>query len=58
MGDDYELLFAAPPDARAAITAAAATARVPVARIGRLPDAPGRTIGGKPFPGQSGYLHV
>lgn len=35
-GDDYELLFAAPPEARAQIEAAAAEADTPVARIGRL----------------------
>ena len=33
-GDDYELLFAAPPDAAGQVAAAAARAGVPVARIG------------------------
>lgn len=33
-GDDYELLFAAPPSARAAIMRAAAAANTPAARIG------------------------
>ncbi len=35
-GDDYELLFAAAPEAAPAIMAAAGTAGVPVARIGRM----------------------
>ena len=33
-GDDYELLFTAPPAARNAVQAAAATAGVPVTRVG------------------------
>mgnify|MGYP003700514977 CR=1 FL=1 len=35
-GDDYELLFAAPPEGEAAVRSAAAASRTPVARIGRL----------------------
>jgi len=35
-GDDYELLFAAAPDARAAVEAAAVRAGTPVTRIGRF----------------------
>ncbi len=35
-GDDYELCFTAPPAARAAVQAAAATAQTPVHRIGRI----------------------
>ncbi|MEQ8449984.1 MAG: thiamine-phosphate kinase [Nitratireductor sp.] len=35
-GDDYELLFAAAPEARAQVAAAAHAAETPVARIGRL----------------------
>jgi thiamine-monophosphate kinase len=50
-GDDYELLFAAPPSARAAIARAAAAAKTPATRIGvfakgaaqvRFVDATGR----------------
>ena len=40
-GDDYELLFSAPVDARAAVVAAAAAAGVAVSRIGRIEAAPG-----------------
>ncbi|WP_374667245.1 thiamine-phosphate kinase [Ramlibacter sp.] len=35
-GDDYELAFAAPPDARAAVEAAGRTTGTPVTRIGRI----------------------
>ena len=37
-GDDYELLFTAPPQARQAVLAAADSSRTPVARIGRIND--------------------
>ncbi|OAM34554.1 thiamine-phosphate kinase [Eikenella sp. NML96-A-049] len=37
-GDDYELLFTAPPQARQAVLAAAESSRTPVARIGRIND--------------------
>ncbi|NIC41343.1 thiamine-phosphate kinase [Aquabacterium sp. A08] len=41
-GDDYELVFTAPPDARARVQAAAQAAATPVTRIGRLcPARPG-----------------
>ena len=40
-GDDYELVFTAPPHAAAAVRAAAARAGVAVARIGRIDAAPG-----------------
>ncbi|WP_449371492.1 thiamine-phosphate kinase [Thiomonas sp.] len=40
-GDDYELLFTAPPAARAAVTVAAAQAITPVTRIGRIDAEPG-----------------
>ncbi|QHE88273.1 thiamine-phosphate kinase [Hydrogenophaga sp. BPS33] len=51
-GDDYELLFTAPPDARSAIEAASAASQTPVTRIGRivagtglrLLDAKGNTV--------------
>ena len=35
-GDDYELAFTAPPDARDAVQAAALAAQTPVTRIGRI----------------------
>jgi len=35
-GDDYELLFTAPPGQRAAVDAAAQTSQTPVTRIGRI----------------------
>ena len=37
-GDDYELLFTAPPQALQAVLAAAESSRTPVARIGRIND--------------------
>jgi thiamine-monophosphate kinase len=44
-GDDYELLFTAPPERRDAVHAAAAAAGVPVRRCGRIEAEPGlRTI--------------
>ena len=40
-GDDYELLFTAPPSASAAVQAAAQAAATPVTRIGRIEAEPG-----------------
>lgn len=40
-GDDYELLFTAPPAQRDAVLAAAARAGVPASRIGRIEGQPG-----------------
>lgn len=40
-GDDYELLFTAPPQHRAAVAEAAAQSRTPVTRIGQVEAAPG-----------------
>lgn len=40
-GDDYELVFTAPPDAAAQVRRAAARADVAVTRIGRIDAAPG-----------------
>jgi thiamine-monophosphate kinase len=40
-GDDYELLFTAPPSARAAVQAAALDSHTPVTRIGRVEATPG-----------------
>lgn len=55
-GDDYELLFAAPPGQRTAIEAAAASARVAVSRIGRMAERPGLRLDGR-VPVQLGYQH-
>jgi thiamine-monophosphate kinase len=52
-GDDYELLFTAPPAQHAAVQAAAAHAGVQVTRIGRIEAEPGlRVVGaqGQPVP--------
>lgn len=43
-GDDYELLFSAPPEADREVLAAAAAAGTAVRRIGRLEAAPGVTV--------------
>jgi thiamine-monophosphate kinase len=43
-GDDYELLFTAPPARRAAVQSAAAQARVPATRIGRVEAEPGLRV--------------
>ena len=40
-GDDYELLFTAPPSRRAAVAAAAVASSTPVTRIGRIDAASG-----------------
>ncbi len=40
-GDDYELLFCAPPSARAEVAAAAQASQTPVTRIGRIEAEPG-----------------
>ncbi|WOP15817.1 thiamine-phosphate kinase [Ottowia sp. SB7-C50] len=45
-GDDYELVFTAPPVARAAVQAAAERAATPVTRIGRIEAAPGLRLTG------------
>ncbi len=39
-GDDYELVFTAPPEARAAVRAAARASATPVTRIGRIEAEP------------------
>lgn len=43
-GDDYELLFSAPPDRADAVRAAASAAGVPVTRIGHLVATPGLRV--------------
>jgi len=43
-GDDYELLFTAPPAQRAAVEAAALAAQTPVRRIGQIKREPGLTL--------------
>ena len=40
-GDDYELVFTAPPDRRDAVRAAAQASATPVTRIGQIEAAPG-----------------
>ena len=40
-GDDYELVFTAPPDRRDAVRAAAQASATPVTRIGVIESAPG-----------------
>lgn len=50
-GDDYELLFTAPPQHRAAVAEAAAQSRTPVTRIGQVEAAPGlRLLGAQGMP--------
>ena len=60
-GDDYELLFTAPPQAFAALTALAAASGVPLTPIGRIVDASGVTVrdsAGRPLTlGQGGWRH-
>lgn len=56
MGDDYELLFAAPPSARDMVAAAAAAARTPVGRIGALGPGTGLLLDGA-TPTRMGYQH-
>lgn len=43
-GDDYELLFTAPPDRRAAVDTAALQSQTPVRRIGRIDAKPGLRV--------------
>ncbi len=45
-GDDYELVFTAPPKARAAVRAAAQASATPVTRIGRIEAEPGLRLVG------------
>jgi thiamine-monophosphate kinase len=52
-GDDYELLFTAPPTARKALLAAAQTSATPVSCIGRIDAQPGLRLidaAGAPVP--------
>ncbi len=52
-GDDYELAFTAPPAARQAVQAAAASSRTPVTRIGTIESEPGLRLvdaQGQPIP--------
>jgi len=53
-GDDYELLFSAPPAQRAAVVAAAQAGTVAVTRVGRVVAAPGLRLvdgAGRALPG-------
>lgn len=60
-GDDYEIAFTAPPSAREAIAAAAASVGVPVTEIGRVEEGNGVVLldaNGKPIPvDRPGYVH-
>ncbi len=60
-GEDYELLFTAPPAARDAVAAAARAAGTPVHRIGRITAGPATRLlaGGRevPLPARRGYEH-
>ncbi len=56
MGDDYELLFAAPAAARPAVAAASRATETPVARIGCLVVGEGVTLDGA-VPADLGHLH-
>jgi thiamine-monophosphate kinase len=60
-GDDYELCFTAPAEARAAIDDAASASGIPVSRIGRIVATPGvraRHQDGTPWtPPRAGYQH-
>ncbi|HEY4136295.1 MAG TPA: thiamine-phosphate kinase [Alphaproteobacteria bacterium] len=60
-GDDYEIVFAAPPDAEAAILALAAAHELTVTRIGRIESGQGVTVidaAGKALSlPQKGYRH-
>lgn len=56
MGDDYELLFAAPAADREAILLAAGAARTPATRIGSLGAGDGLTLDGA-APARLGYQH-
>jgi thiamine-monophosphate kinase len=40
-GDDYELVFCAPPAQRATVLAASQASATPITRIGRIDSAPG-----------------
>ena len=55
-GDDYELLFTAPPAARAAVQAAGEAAGTRVTRIGRITATPGLVLlDGQGHPLREGY---
>ena len=60
-GDDYELLFAAPPDAEGAIARLAAELRLPITAIGSIDEERGVRLidaGGKSVPvDNAGYRH-
>jgi len=59
-GDDYELLFAAPPGAADAVAALAADTGVPLTPIGEIVAGTGVAIvdaDGRPIPGLSGWSH-
>ena len=61
-GDDYELLFAAPPARRGAVAALGRTLDLPLARIGAVASGRGVSVldaAGRPLPlERTGYRHV
>ncbi|WP_328831066.1 thiamine-phosphate kinase [Thermaurantiacus tibetensis] len=63
LGDDYELLFTAPPHARSRVKEAATAARTPVTRIGDVREGAGLSLRGAdgsemPVPAGAGYVHA
>ena len=60
-GEDYELLFTAPPDRAAEVAEAAEASAVPVARIGRVVPGAGLRLleqgRPRPFPQRTGFDH-
>jgi thiamine-monophosphate kinase len=59
-GDDYELLFSAPPAQRDAVQRAGVEAGVPVTRIGQVDAEPGLRVldaQGRPLPATAGFDH-
>lgn len=59
-GDDYELLFAAPPDTTGALNDIAGDLGVPITEIGELSEGSGVAIvdrGGAPVSGLAGWQH-
>ncbi len=58
LGDDYELLFAAPPHAAERVAELAGALRLPLARIGRLGPGSGLRLDGQPVEGPLGHLHA
>jgi thiamine-monophosphate kinase len=59
-GEDYELLFTAPPAAAGAVAAVSAAVGVPLARVGRVDERPGIRLcrrSGEIIPLNGGFDH-